>query len=147
MVLLWPGPLSSTETRNWPILAHFFSVAIGPFGRFWCPVRHVGPRKWVFFLVWAAFWGQKKHESLKLRDTYKTPSGSTKKARGMCVFGNLLLTSGKVHIAKMHVFFNSGLLIITLCFLPFAGRSKKKGPGGGAQPMKIQTPTPTVHQR
>ena len=42
------------------------------------------------------------------------------------IFNNLLLSQGKVHLAKMIRFPKMGPLIFTLCFLTLAGRSKKQ---------------------
>ena len=47
-----------------------------------------------------------------------------------CVFRNLLLALGKVHIANMHQFFKIDTIIFEMWFVPFAGRSRSTcGPG------------------
>ena len=73
--------------------------------------------------------GSKDSASWKIRKPKKkTSSGSTNNARGSRhgIFNNLLLSQGKVHLAKMIRFPKMGPLIFTLCFLTLAGRSKKQ---------------------
>ena len=124
-----PGPLSSLKTRNGSPFGPFF----GRNGFLW-EVREIEismrepdfePFSWFEPFP---FFGSKNIKVGVCKKSYETPSGSTKQAG--CLrhgfYKNVLLTLGKVHFAKMHIFRNFEPLIFCTVLSTICGTVVKK---------------------